>query len=194
MNATREEWLHDATELLTEHRFARQGYSVPNVRISTGFPAGTRKSGEGAAIGQCWHTGAAEDGLCQIFITPLMKHTALVVATLAHELVHAVVGGAAKHGPVFKRCATAIGLTGKMTATVPTTEFVDWVARELVPVIGDYPHAKLTPGMGLKKQSTRMIKCQCEACGFVARTTRKWIDTVGAPLCACNSEPMEVAA
>ena len=47
--------------------------------------------------------------------------------------------------------------------------------------------------LGPKKQTTRMLKCVCSECGYVARTTAKWLETVGAPLCACNSEQMEVA-
>lgn len=31
---------------------------------------------------------------------------------------------------------------------------------------------------------------RCESCGYVARTTRKWLADIGAPLCPCNAEPM----
>ena len=39
---------------------------------------------------------------------------------------------------------------------------------------------------------TRMVKCQCGDCAYTVRTTRKWLDELGPPLCPCNSEPMEV--
>lgn len=42
-----------------------------------------------------------------------------------------------------------------------------------------------------KKQTTRMVKVVCAGCGYVARTTHKWLDEAGAPICPCNQEPME---
>jgi hypothetical protein len=35
------------------------------------------------------------------------------------------------------------------------------------------------------KQSTRMLKVICLACGYVARITRRWINT-GLPTCPCG--------
>lgn len=47
---------------------------------------------------------------------------------------------------------------------------------------------------GRKKQSTRLVKVQCsnQECGYVLRTTAKWIDKVGAPICPCNDLQMTV--
>lgn len=190
---TREQWLQAASEVLAHDRFA-PFYEVPAVRVSTGWPSGTKRNGTGKTIGQCWYGHAAADGVAQLFISPLLKDDVDVAATLAHELVHATVGPDAKHGKVFKKCALAIGLEGKMTATYAGPEFTEWVRARLVKAIGPYPHAQLNPALGPKKQTTRMLKCQCKDCGYVARTTAKWIADVGAPLCACNNEPMEVAA
>ena len=39
---------------------------------------------------------------------------------------------------------------------------------------------------------TRLIKTQCGHCGYIARVTRRWIADVGAPLCPCKGEPMEL--
>lgn len=33
------------------------------------------------------------------------------------------------------------------------------------------------------KQSSRMLKCECPTCGYVARTTRYWIKERGTPAC-----------
>lgn len=46
------------------------------------------------------------------------------------------------------------------------------------------PTARQTAG-------TRLLKCECPACGYVIRTTQKWLDT-GLPTCACGTE-MEAA-
>ena len=41
-----------------------------------------------------------------------------------------------------------------------------------------------------KKQTTRLIKCSCSACGYTARTSRKWLDTAGAPICPTDKKAM----
>jgi hypothetical protein len=35
-----------------------------------------------------------------------------------------------------------------------------------------------------------MVKCACEECGYTARTTKKWLEEAGAPICPCNKKPM----
>lgn len=34
--------------------------------------------------------------------------------------------------------------------------------------------------------ANRYHKVTCEDCGYVARSTAKWLDTRGAPLCPCH--------
>jgi hypothetical protein len=114
-----------------------------------------------------------------------------VLPTLVHELVHAVVGVEAKHGAKFWRPAKALGLVGKPTATEASEELIEKL-RRFEKELGPYPHVALDPKkLDRKKQTTRMIKCECAGCGYVVRTSRKWIDEVGAPLCpAHTAEPM----
>ncbi len=72
-----------------------------------------------------------------------------------------------------------------MTATTPGDAFLAAVAPILV-AAGPLPHARLDTGGETtrpKKQATRLLKCECEACGYTVRTARKWLETVGAPLC-----------
>lgn len=38
-----------------------------------------------------------------------------------------------------------------------------------------------------KKDGTRMIKCECASCGYVVRTTKKWLEK-GNPFCPCGTE------
>ena len=57
--------------------------------------------------------------------------------------------------------------------------------------LGPYPHAVLTGGDGRKKQTTRMLKVQCEDCGCLARMTRQWLDSAGAPTCGCGGTMRE---
>ena len=77
--------------------------------------------------------------------------------------------------------ALRVGLTGKMTSTTAGPELSDKLA-ELIDEIGPYPHAALNADLsGRKKQSTRMLKVTCQACGCIVRMTAKWIEDAGAP-------------
>ena len=40
-------------------------------------------------------------------------------------------------------------------------------------------------------QTTRMLKCVCGKCGYTCRTTRKWLDAAGSPICPCSGEAMD---
>ena len=42
-----------------------------------------------------------------------------------------------------------------------------------------------------KKQSTRLLKCECPTCGYIARVAWKWLEDKGAPHCPEHGE-MEV--
>ena len=184
---TREQWLEAAVELM-KPVFEGRKYKVPRVRVSCSFPSTKATSLKSRRLGECWDGIASADGIHQIFITPLMDDVTGpqgVLSVLLHEVVHAVVGIPAKHGPKFKDCATAVGLEGKMTSTVAgpilLVTLAEWAEK-----LGAYPHSKIDPGLsGRKKQTTRMRKCTCTdpECGFTVRTTTKWIEAVGAPWC-----------
>lgn len=188
---TREQWLMAGMDALRP-LFAAHGYDVPaQVRVSCGWPGGgsARKR-----IGEAWSPKAASDGVAQIFISPTLDDAVRVLDVLAHEMVHVTVGNEAGHGKVFRACATAIGLTGKMTATVAGPELETKLAG-IAQRLGAYPNAKLNLG-SRKKQTTRMVKLQCpdpqcECGGYSVRTTRKWLD-VGMPSCPMGTE-MELA-
>lgn len=183
---TREEWLMQATQKLGQGLFGKVGYTLPKVRVSVGFPYGSR----GKVIGQCFDKRATADGVAQIFIHPKLDEGTRVLDVLAHELVHAILGAGAGHGQAFKRCASAIGLEGQMTATTASPVLQAWLTL-LLDELGAYPHASLDPnGLGRKKQGTRLIKVSCGECGYNCRVTRTWLDDKGAPLCPCNGEQM----
>ena len=189
----REDWLSAVAQEMAPW-FADLGCPLPPVRMAIGFPSKGIKS---KAIGECWTNECwtnecSGDGVFEIFITPRIAESERVADILAHELVHAAVGLDAKHGPEFKKVAVAIGLEGKMTATVAGETF----KRAFAPIlekVGPIPHAGLTPSArsnAPKKQSTRMIKCECPDCGYVVRTSQKWLDDVGAPICPADQVQM----
>lgn len=185
---TREEWLESAAALLAVQRFGSIGVTVPKTRVSVGFPKGAR-GGKATSIGQCWSPEVAGDKLHHVFVSPVVSDPVKAVATLAHELVHASVGLKAKHGAGFKRVAEGIGLTGKMTATVPSDGFASWVHGSVLAALGPYPQPTFEPDqMTTPKQGTRLIKAVCPDDGCTIRITKKWIDDIGVPVCACGTK------
>jgi hypothetical protein len=151
---TRQMWLEAAVVALRE-RFEGAGYTVPAaVRVSIGFPKGSH--GRARAIDQCWASECSSDEYNEIFISPELGGSNIgprIMGVLAHELAHASVGVQAGHKTPFKQCAVAVGLTGKMTATVETDEFNEWAATA-IERIGPYPAGAMST-FGTKKQSTR---------------------------------------
>ncbi len=186
----RQEWVEAVTVELRA-LLASHGYEVPaNIRVSIGFPKGGA-GGHSKAIGQCWYAASSSDKHHELFVSPELRETTRVMGVLAHELIHATLGGEAGHKAPFKRAAVAIGLCGKMTATEEGPSFLTW-AEPVVARLGAYPAGSLAVG-GRKKQSTRLVKCACEGCGYTVRTTRKWIEDAGTPICPTDETPMEVA-
>src|SRR5215471_8354626 len=156
----RQQWLEAAVEALRA-KFADTGYAIPEkVRVSIGWP---KRAATCGAIGECWATDASSDQHAELFISPELTEGARIVDVLAHELVHATVGTAAGHKKPFKQCALKIGLVGPMRATSAGPEFIAWCIRP-------YPAGFLrdTP-----KQGTRMLKCECTICGYIARVSHK---------------------
>jgi hypothetical protein len=172
----RQQWLEQAVEALRA-RFAEAGYAVPkNIRVSIGWP---KRAASCGAIGECWSTSASSDQHAELFISPQLIDGVRIMDVLAHELDHATVGTEAGHGKLFKQCALKIGLQGPMRATTASPEFVAW-ARTLFKRIGPYPAGFLTDS---PRQGTRMLKCECSACGYIARVAQKWLSESGPPIC-----------
>ena len=179
---TREAWLNDLAVKMAP-MFAEVGAPLPErVRIAIAFPSTGHK---GNRMGECWDKAASGDKTFEIMLRPDLEEPALIAAILAHELVHAAVGIKAGHGPAFRKVALAIGLEGKMKSTTAGAALTAKLAAILANV-GPLPHAKLNfSGLTTrpKKQTSRLIKCECSTCGYVVRTARKWIDEAGAPIC-----------
>lgn len=184
----RESWLLAATETLRDTLFKRGGETVPVVKVSIGFPGGgsARKR-----IGECWNAKASADQVPQVFISPTLADPIRVLDVLVHELIHAIVPDAGHKAP-FKRIADKVGLTGKMTATVAGPELTKELGA-LADQLGAFPHAKLNLA-DRKKQTTRLNKAECSACGYTCRVTAKWLNEMGPPLCPCNQLAMTASA
>jgi hypothetical protein len=78
-----------------------------------------------------------------------------------------------------------LGLEGKPTATHAGEE-LEAHLRSVVEGLDPYPHAALSLGTEEKKQTTRLLKIECPGCGYVCRTTAKWL-AEGIPTCHCGT-------
>jgi hypothetical protein len=184
----REAWLHAVADKLAGS-FKQHGYPIPaKVRLACGFPSTRGIAARNRASGECWSDALSADGHHEILISPVIADGMKVTATLAHELIHAAVGVQHGHKGPFRKLALAIGLEGKMPSTTAGEAF----KRLLQPIldeVGPYSHAELSVASDRrKKQTTRLIKCQCASCGYVARVARSWLVTSGAPHCPEHGE------
>jgi hypothetical protein len=184
---SREAWLYQATYGHLKPLFKQlANVDIPDVRVSVGFALGSK-----TLIGQCWTRDSASDGLNQIFVSPRLGDV-MALATLVHELVHAVQDCQTGHGPEYARLAKAVGLEPGprgFRSTLPGPELV-LAIQSILSDMPKYPHAQIKPPEAAeKKQATRMLKVTCtdRECGYVVRTTQKWVD-VGLPTCHCGSD------
>lgn len=187
--ATREEYLNAFIEKARPH-FERVNAPLPsNVRVAVGF---TSRGMKGTRIGECWSDDASADGHFEIFIKPTLTDTARICDVLTHELIHAAVGLDAGHNQHFKRVSVSLGLTGKATATVAGHDWYSW-ALPIISELGEMPYGALTGehSTARKKQETALLKLECPVCGFLARSTKKWISRhshLNCPAPTCSGE------
>ena len=147
--------------------FKSKGYTfkakdLKGIKVTTSFPTSGGQSAS-APIGLCCYNYNSNT---EILISPVLggktiEQSTEVLAVLTHELVHAYLGAGFGHGAKFKKVATAVGLTGRMTSTTAGKEFKEW-AKETIKKIGKFPHEKFNLE-GRKKQSTRMIRAICDS-------------------------------
>tara|TARA_R110002020_G_scaffold461160_1_gene679965 strand:- start:19 stop:621 length:603 start_codon:yes stop_codon:yes gene_type:complete len=192
---TREEWLVSSLSLINQEVFIPAGRELPsNIMIACSFAlSGNRLGAKKITEGTCFDKSlSANKENHQIIITPLIDDPVKVLDIVVHECLHAQVGVACGHKGDFVTGMKDIGLTGKPTIAHANPELLvklEGISDQL----GAYPHSRLDT-TGRKKQSTRMIKCQCPNpdCGMVGRFSRGALKN-GPPHC-WNPEhgPMEI--
>lgn len=174
--ANREAWLQAAIEHLTKNVLTPAKYEAPKqVWVSVGFPKGAR--GKGAAIGQCWPGMRSADKNGHIFISPVLTEGPRILDVLLHELGHDIVGCDKGHKKPFADFCKAVGLVKPWTATTASPELKEKLDK-IVAKLGPYPHAALSPGLGMTKQTTRMRKYECPECGQIIRAATDDLNAV----------------
>jgi hypothetical protein len=189
---TREQWLNASVVAIEAAIFKPLGKKMPKKwRITCSWPSRRALSKTKRTIGQCWSPSASKDSTVELIASLYLDNPLEVLATNVHEMVHAIVGNECGHKGPFAKLARECGLAGKLTATTAGPE-LEATLKGVLKALGNYPHAALDGVTGIKKQTTRMIKCVCPESGYVCRTTAKWIDEMGAPISPATGEPMEV--
>lgn len=196
----REEWLTRVANLEVCPLIAIHNGVVPTkYRVSVGWPRGSRGGKTSESIGQCWDPKCSSDGHSELFISPKLDAYA-AVETLIHEMIYVSAGVAAKHRGEFKRLAVAVGLEGKMTATLAGEELGKRI-RAWIADMPEYPHGPMDVAGGKdgapeEKKGSRLIKVCCISCEYTVRMSQKWID-VAVPCCPnkeCDVYGDELAA
>lgn len=186
----RARWLEQAVHDLRPYFAENTNHQVPDdIRVSIGWPRGSRGGRGGKTIGQCWHRTSVTDGHAEIFISPELGRktdSVRILGTLAHEVAHSALPEKVGHRKPFALLATALGLEGKPTHTTEGPKFKEW-ANSFVDRNGIFPGGAININAQHKKQGTRLLKCECEECGYTVRTTAKWIDEAGTPFCGVKS-------
>lgn len=183
----REQWLEKAVVILRDGMFKENDAVVPDLKVATGFPGSGLKR---TTIGVYYPIGMTENKIPQVYISPVLQDPIKVLATLVHELIHAVVPEA-KHGKPFGVLARKLGLEGKLTATV-AGEALKVKLNDMLKVLGNYPHGAIIINEK-NKQEQSLYKVICKDCDFVVRITRKQLDVHGTSICPCNNLRMILA-
>lgn len=184
---TREEWLSRAQHEIHARLFKLRTptLGVPVSHVSVGWPSRGGTSVKRRVAGQCWHGETSEDQTPHIFISPMEGDPFSVLTILVHEMIHAALPGEGHKGE-FITVAKELGLTRPWTSSVAGEDLAP-VLSQISDTLGEYPHSPITPSPKAAVQTTRMLKLRCAECGYVARTTQKWLE-VGTPTCPCGTK------
>lgn len=181
----RQEWIETAAQTFKAH-FAANWWTVQdNIRLSIGFPVGSKDGKK--KLGICHNEAWSADSHWEIFISPDYSNTNEILETIAHEMIHATVKVPGHRGK-FKECAIAVGFEAPFSYT-PAGPKMQACIDAIKAQIGEFPAGILSLAQR-KKQPTRLLKCECMDCGYIARVTAKWVASVGAPICPVDEVQM----
>jgi hypothetical protein len=197
MSQTREQWLISAADLLRAEVFV--DHEIPPFRVSVGWPGGSGP--KSSTIGQCWNTGASEDGVPQVFVSPVVKSRIETLRVLVHEMIHVFDDCKNGHRKTFLQLFRKVGMVGKATECEAGEELLEKLTG-IAERLGDYPHEPIKRGQrgaeGPAPQKNRQLLVACMQeeelemkDRYKVRTTRLQLDAIGFPICPCHHESME---
>ena len=178
------------------------GLSIPPEKIILTVQSKGRKNALGWFWSDSWKLKKASYHEINLSAEHLAEHN--MGETLLHELAHAenchqgiqdCDKSGRRHNKKFKTMAEKLGLTVEKAGSLgwaytdlaePGKQFLEGIKFDRS-IFEMFRKGASKSG----KQSTRLLKCECPDCGYVVRTTQKWLD-IGVPTCPCGTE-MEAA-
>ena len=158
------QWFETATQKLDDVLFRPLGYQVPkNIRIMVAPIKKSKNTSANTTLGVC-HPSSWSHGVNIIHLnisTTDKTDSVNVLATLIHELIHAIDDNKSGHkkGGAFDKMARAVGLDGMLTATYAGKELESRL-NKLIKEIGKFP-AQAVSLEGLRSDTCRNIKLEC---------------------------------
>lgn len=199
---TREEWLEDAAQIMgtwlnefitvkdiKEHN-ANRVYVAETLRrfklSNCAFRCGITSSRKDyrmkhSTVGQIHYDWSTANGKNEIVISNRLNgaktkvESSYVAQILLHEMIHACTPYHGHRGQ-FRRLATLIGMTGKMTATVAGEDLESRLISEVVNPLGKFPHKAVTNVV--QRKGSRMLKVTCDECLIVLRASYSVCDMI----------------
>jgi hypothetical protein len=169
MERTREQWLNECAELIwLDILEPKIGSVKPPFRLSVA-PLKSR------ALGQCHKREQSEDGKNEIFITAHCSDSLEILSVLTHELLHAVDNNEHGHKGIWAKNARAVGFLPPLTENHPSPELLEQL-KEYPQILGEIPHAALHVKPKSKGRNNNKLKC--DACGFQANLSAKWVEKI----------------
>lgn len=173
---TREEWLTAALQLI---RGANPSIAS-RVRVACGFPSTFRRSG---TLAESWPSEASGDATFEVLISPTVALPVEVFPLLLAQALHSLPGAMSRDSATWRAACLDAGLVpaDEQWRGVTAGPAVWEAYGDGLEALGAYPHAEIAAGVK-KTQATRMLKLSCPQCGYIVRTTGKWLAT-GVPTC-----------
>lgn len=181
---TREEWLRAAVPLINEKIFSNE-FEIEQYQVSSALLGGN-KLGETVMPYQGEDVGLDDFFPPTIHIDEKIKEPETLIATLAHEMIHAF-GDVKGHGKAFGRYAGPAGFE-KPYAQLSTNETLSMLCREVAKELGSWPGKALTIHPKEKKTKTFSGVLFCPECGYELKVSEKMFNkhNQGLPVCPCG--------
>lgn len=174
--STREEWLTAALALIRPHAPG----IASRIRVACGFPSTFRRSG---TLAESWPSEASGDATFEVLISPTVALPVEVFPLLLAQALHSLPGAMSRDSATWRAACLDAGLVpaddGWKSVTAGPAVWETFGSG--LEALGAYPHAEIAAGTR-KVQATRMLKLSCPTCGYIVRTTSKWLAT-GVPTC-----------
>lgn len=186
MYSTREEWLREAVKLLNSQLFEGT-LDLIEYQISCSLLSGKK-------LGEVVFPYEGEDVKLDDFFPPTIhidekiKEPYKIVATLAHECIHAFMN-IKKHNKAFGNAARKIGFEPPFTQFNPSNELID-TCKSIASQLGEFPGKPVIPHAKQVKPKTFTGVIFCPECGYELRVSEKMFKGHGEalPTCVCGAK------